>query len=136
MVLWLGTARAAGARVLLVEKCGFLGGAATHSQVLADGSVFLQGEKLVKVVDGVADHVRNEMHKTGLDCAPPIKDHFVVENLVHRSIVVRVLPISHLIVCRRKALIGLFFASRTIGSGNVSRMARYHKEHQDLSAPR
>lgn len=63
-------ARAEGARVLLVEKYGFLGGAATNSQVLAYCGFFLQGEEPVKVVGGVADHVLDEMGRIGLDCTP------------------------------------------------------------------
>lgn len=65
----LGAAKA-GARVLLVEKYGFLGGAATNAQVLAYCGFFQQGSKPIKVVGGAADLVLDELRKLGLDCEP------------------------------------------------------------------
>lgn len=65
----LGAARA-GARVLLVEKYGFLGGAATNAQVLAYCGFFQQGPEPIKAVDGAADLVLEELRKLGLDCEP------------------------------------------------------------------
>ncbi|WP_419908143.1 FAD-dependent oxidoreductase [Hoeflea sp.] len=59
-----------GAKVLLVEKYGFLGGAATNSQVLAYCGFFQQGPEPVKVVSGAADLVLRELGKLGLNCEP------------------------------------------------------------------
>ena len=63
-------ARAEGAKVLLVEKYGFLGGAATNAQVLAYCGFFLQRKDPIKVVGGVADLVLDELRRLGLDCEP------------------------------------------------------------------
>lgn len=63
-------AAAAGAKVLLVEKYGFLGGAATNAQVLAYCGFFQQGPEPIKAVDGVADLVLDELRKLGLSCDP------------------------------------------------------------------
>lgn len=60
----------AGAKVLLVEKYGFLGGAATSSNVLAYCGFFQQGPEPVKAVDGAADLVLDELRALGLPCDP------------------------------------------------------------------
>lgn len=65
----LGAARE-GARVLLVEKYGFLGGAATSSNVLAYCGFFQQGPEPIKAVGGAADLVLEELRKLGLNCDP------------------------------------------------------------------
>ena len=76
----LGAAKA-GARVLLVEKYGFLGGAATSSNVLAYCGFYKQGPEPVKVVGGVADLVLDEIKGLGLGCEPfrsPTTDNWII----------------------------------------------------------
>lgn len=56
-----------GARVCLVEKYGFLGGAATNAQVLAYCGLFQQGQTPVRAVAGVGQEVVSELKKHRLD---------------------------------------------------------------------
>ena len=65
----LGAAKA-GAKVCLVEKYGFLGGAATNSQVYAYCGLFQQGAEPVRAVSGVGEEVVDELRRHGLDGAP------------------------------------------------------------------
>lgn len=65
----LGAAKA-GAKVCLVEKYGFLGGAATTSQVYAYCGLFQQGTEPVRAVSGVGEEVLDELRKHRLDGAP------------------------------------------------------------------
>ncbi len=65
----LGAARA-GAKVLLVEKYGFLGGAATAAQVLAYCGFFQQGAEPVPAVAGAGSLVLDQLRRLGLKAAP------------------------------------------------------------------
>jgi len=61
----IGAAKA-GAKVCLVEKYGFLGGAATNSQVYAYCGLFQQGVEPVAAVAGVGQEVVDELKVHGL----------------------------------------------------------------------
>ena len=65
----LGAARA-GARVLLVERYGFLGGAATNANVLSYCGLFQQGEVARAAVGGVGAEVLGGLGALGFDAAP------------------------------------------------------------------
>ena len=59
-----------GARTLLIERYGFLGGAATNAAVLAYCGLYKQGSHPVQVVAGVADLVRAELRMLGVPATP------------------------------------------------------------------
>lgn len=59
-----------GAKVCLVEKYGFLGGAAINSQVLTYCGFYQQGEKPVKAVSGIGDELLASLREFGLPCEP------------------------------------------------------------------
>lgn len=65
----LGAARS-GSKVCLIEKYGFLGGAATHSQVLAYCGFYQQGENPIRAVGGAGELVLTEMRRVGMDGKP------------------------------------------------------------------
>lgn len=65
----LGAARS-GAKTCIVEKYGFLGGAATHSQVLAYCGFFQQGDQPIRAVAGAGNIVLEEIKKAGINVDP------------------------------------------------------------------
>jgi hypothetical protein len=70
-----GLAAAAGAarcgcRTLLIERYGFMGGAATNAQVLAYCGFFLAGPIPVRSVAGVGQEVLRELETVGMDVTP------------------------------------------------------------------
>jgi glycine/D-amino acid oxidase-like deaminating enzyme len=65
----VGAARE-GARTLLVERFGFLGGAATNANVLAYCGFWTQRDPPRMGVRGVGAEVLNELHHLGLDVTP------------------------------------------------------------------
>ena len=62
----IGAAKA-GLKVCLVEKYGFLGGAATNAQVYAYCGLFQQGQTPIRAVLGVALEVLDHLKSAGLD---------------------------------------------------------------------
>lgn len=64
-----GAART-GAKTLLVERYGFMGGAATNAQVLAYCGFYLAGPKPVESVGGVGRQVLTTLGDIGVDVAP------------------------------------------------------------------
>lgn len=67
----VGAART-GARALLVERYGFMGGAATNAQVLAYCGFFLRGETARQAVLGVGRELLWELEALGVDIAPVV----------------------------------------------------------------
>ncbi|TKT75867.1 FAD-dependent oxidoreductase [Aquamicrobium sp. LC103] len=65
----VGAART-GARTLLVERYGFMGGAATNAQVLAYCGFFARGETARQTVLGVGQDLLLELKRLGVDIAP------------------------------------------------------------------
>jgi hypothetical protein len=65
----VGAART-GARTLLVERYGFMGGAATNAQVLAYCGFFARGETARQMVSGVGQDLLLELRALGIDIAP------------------------------------------------------------------
>jgi hypothetical protein len=63
-------ASSAGARTLLVERYGFLGGAATNANVLSYCGFYVRGDACLQVVGGVGARVLEGLRAMGFDVAP------------------------------------------------------------------
>ncbi|WBY02883.1 FAD-dependent oxidoreductase [Ramlibacter tataouinensis] len=59
-----------GARTLLIERYGFLGGAATNSQVLAYCGFYLSGEQPVQAVHGIGGELLGQLRQLGVATDP------------------------------------------------------------------
>lgn len=60
----------AGASVALIERAAYLGGAATHSNVLTYCGMWTQSDPAVQIVQGVGGEVLREIGKLGGDVSP------------------------------------------------------------------
>ncbi len=69
MAAALGAARQ-GARTLLVERYGFLGGCATHSLVLTYCGFFVAGANATRAIGGVGWELLQELNRLGVDISP------------------------------------------------------------------
>ncbi|MDA9489919.1 hypothetical protein XI08_12460 [Bradyrhizobium sp. CCBAU 11361] len=63
-------AAARGARTMLAERYGFLGGAATNAGVLAYCGFYKQGDQPIRVVEGIGGKVLSRLGELGLDTTP------------------------------------------------------------------
>ena len=63
-------ARRSGARTLLVERYGFMGGAATNANVLSYCGFYAQGDERRRVVGGAGVRVLETLAELGFDVAP------------------------------------------------------------------
>jgi hypothetical protein len=82
----VGAARA-GARVALIEQAAYLGGAATHSNVLTYCGFWTQADPPARIVGGVGDEVLREIASLGGDVAPQRTSSNVVIALLDPEIV-------------------------------------------------
>jgi NADPH-dependent 2,4-dienoyl-CoA reductase/sulfur reductase-like enzyme len=104
----IGAARA-GASVVLVERAAYLGGAATHSNVLTYCGFWTQSDPAVQVVRGVGEEVLREIAALGGDVAPQRTASNVVVALLDPEIVKFALDR----VCERAGLEPLLHATLT-----------------------
>ncbi len=99
----------AGAAVVLIERAAYLGGAATHSNVLTYCGFWTQADPAVRVVRGVGETVLNEIAVLGGDTAPMRTSSNVVVALLDPEIVKYALDR----VCERAGIDVLLHATLT-----------------------
>ena len=114
----VGAARA-GARVALIERAAYLGGAATRSNVLTYCGFWTQADPPAKIVGGVGDEVLREIAALGGDTAPVRTSSNVVIALLDPEIVKFALDN----VCERANIDVLLHATLTGATSTDGRIA-------------
>jgi hypothetical protein len=114
----------AGASVALIERAAYLGGAATHSNVLTYCGFWTQADPAVRVVRGVGETVLDEIAALGGDIAPVRTSSNVVVALLDPEIVKFALDR----VCERAGIDVLLHATLTgaaSADGRITSVAMY-----------
>jgi hypothetical protein len=113
-----------GAAVALIERAAYLGGAATHSNVLTYCGFWTQADPAVRVVRGVGETVLDEIAALGGDTAPVRTSSNVVVALLDPEIVKFALDR----VCERAGIDVLLHATLTdaaTADGTLTSVAMY-----------
>ena len=118
MAAAVGAARA-GANVALIERAAYLGGAATHSNVLTYCGFWTQADPPAKIVGGVGDEVLHAIDALGGDIAPVRTSSNVVITLLDPEIVKFALDN----VCEHVAVDVLLHATLTGATSHDGRIA-------------
>jgi hypothetical protein len=113
-----------GASVALIERAAYLGGAATHSNVLTYCGFWTQSDPAVQIVRGVGDDVLREIEALGGDVTPVRTSSNVVIALLDPEIVKFALDR----ICERAGVDALLHATltdTTLVGGRVASVAVY-----------
>ena len=124
----------AGASVALIERAAYLGGAATHSNVLTYCGFWTQAEPAVQIVRGVGETVLREIETLGGDATPVRTPSNVVIALLDPEIVKFALDR----VCERAgvdAILHCTLTGATVTDGRIASVATYdHGGTSSISA--